>query len=254
MLAILAVALAGSVPAQRLDLPKPGDRKFVLDVANVLSESEEDEIREICDPVLSETAVPIIVVTIRSMAEHGGSGWRIETFARVLFDQWGIGHETIGGQEWNRGILLLVSIQDRKARIELGAGWRRGKDEACAQIMQELIVPRFRSEDFPGGVKLGVEGLAAMARGLEIPAAPTPWWHYALWVGFIALAIFTAVSLARRGASGWAWFFWAALFSFVGYMLYAMMTTRGGGGSGGGFSGGSFGGGFSGGGGATGSW
>jgi len=65
----------------------------------------------------------IIVVTINSMAQHGGEGMRIETFATLLFDQWQIGHAKLGGQDWNTGILLLVSRDDRKARIELGAGW-----------------------------------------------------------------------------------------------------------------------------------
>ena len=90
-----------------------------------------------------------------------------------------------------------------------------------------------------------------MARDLKLPTVPRPWWHYALVVGFICLAIFTVMSLIRRGASGWAWLFWGVAFAFIGYMLYQMMTSRGGSG---GFSGGSFGGGFSGGGGATGSW
>lgn len=71
-------------------------------------------------------------------------------------------------------------------------------------------------------------------------------------LGFIGLAIFTVVSLARRGASGWAWIFWGVVFSAVGAILYHMLTNSGG--SGGGYSGGSFGGGSSGGGGATGSW
>ena len=91
-----------------------------------------------------------------------------------------------------------------------------------------------------------------MGRKLELPTRPRPLWHYALVVGFIGLAIFTIVSLVRRGASGWAWIFWAAVFAIVGTILYQMITSRGNGG--GGFSGGSFGGGSSGGGGATGSW
>ncbi len=98
----------------------------------------------------------------------------------------------------------------------------------------------------------GVEALDKMARELELPKIRRPWWHYALIVGFIGLAIFTVVSMIRRGASGWAWLMWAGVFSLVGFLLYQMLTSRGGGS--GGFSGGSFGGGFSGGGGATGSW
>ena len=71
----------------------------------------------------------------------------------------------------------------------------------------------------------------------------------------IGLMVFTIVSLIRRGASGWAWLFWGAIFSLIGYLLYSFLrSSMSSGGGGGGFSGGSFGGGYSGGGGATGSW
>jgi uncharacterized protein len=185
------------------------------------------------------------------MARHGGANMRIETFANLLFDQWGIGYEKVNNQTWNTGILLLMSESDRKARIQLGAGWAHEKNELCQQIMDEQIIPRFKQGDFSAGIVAGVEALDAMARDKELPAPPIDWKKVAIVVVFIALAIFTIVSLIRRGSSGWAWLLWGVVFSVVGYMLYSMLTNRGGGG---GFGGGSFGGGFSGGGGATGSW
>ena len=117
------------------------------------------------------------------MAEYGGEGLRIETFARLLFDQWQVGIAKLGDQNWNTGILVLVSVGDRKARIELGAGWGREKDQLCQQIMDERMVPRFKQGDFSGGITAGVEALEAMARGKELPTVPRPWWHYALVVG-----------------------------------------------------------------------
>jgi uncharacterized protein len=177
-----------------------------------------------------------------------------KTFARLLFDQWGIGHEKLGDQLWNTGMLLLVSEGDRKARIELGAHWKRDKDQEAQQIMNELIIPHFREGNYSAGILAGVEGMNNIARDLQLPTKPRPWWHYAAIVGFVALAIFTVISLIRRGSSGWAWLLWAAVFSIIGYLLYQMITNSGRSGGGGGFSGGSFGGGFSGGGGATGSW
>jgi uncharacterized protein len=238
-----------------IQLDRPGDREFVVDRANLLTAADKQKIQQLCDKLLIDKATPIIVVTINSMADHGGGGMRIETFATLLFNQWGIGVADLNGQKWNTGILLLVSKNDRKARIELGGYWRRDQDALAQKIMNEQIVPRFKAEDFSGGLVAGVENLDKMARGLELPKAvapPTPWWVYAVMVGAVALGIFTVVSLIRRGASGWAWLMWGAVFAVIGYMLYQMATSRGGGG--GGYSGGSFGGGSSGGGGATGSW
>lgn len=240
--------------AGRIQLKRPGERDFIVDLAGLISSSDKVHIRETATKLLNDKATPIIVVTIESMANYGGAGMRIETFAHLLFDQWAIGQAKLDGQLWNTGILLVVSRDDRKARIELGAGWKHEQDALAQQIMDEQIVPRFRQGDFSGGIVAGVEALDKMARGLELPKAPTPWWQPLLIAGAVAIMIFTVVSLIRRGASGWAWLLWGAVFSIIGYLLYSFLRSSMSSGGGGGFSGGSFGGGYSGGGGATGSW
>lgn len=239
-----------------IKLDRPGDREFVRDLANLIDEADEAAIKKLCDKLLTETATPIIVVTIDSIAEHAGANLRIETFATLLFDQWGIGHAKVNNQIWNTGILVIVSKKDRKARIELGGGWKREKDELTQQIMDEQMIPQFKAGAYSKGLLAAVTALDAMARSKPLPAAekpPTPPWHYALMAGAVVLAIFTAVSLARRGSGGWAWIMWGAVFTIVGVVLYQMITSSGKS-SGGGFGGGSFGGGSSGGGGASGSW
>lgn len=239
--------------AGRISIERPGERDFIVDHADLISSADEQHIRQLATKLLNDKATPIIVVTIESMARYGGAGMRIETFAHLLFDQWAIGQAKLDGQLWNTGILLLVSRDDRKARIELGAGWKHEQDALAQQIMEEQIVPRFRQGDFSGGIIAGVESLDKMARGLELPKRPTPRWLPLLVAGAIAVLIFTVISLIRRGASGWAWLFWGALFSLIGYLLYSFLRSSMSSG-GGGYSGGSFGGGYSGGGGATGSW
>jgi uncharacterized protein len=248
LFALLSVWPCATASAVHIDLERPGEKEFVRDMANMIDASDEEFIRDLAGKLLKAKATPILVVTFESMADHGGQDMRIETFARFLFDQWGIGHEKLGDQPWNTGILLLVSKRDRKARIELGAGWGRKKDALCEKIMREQIITRFKKGDFSGGIRAGVESLDRMARGLKLPTRPRPWWHFGLVVLFIGLAIWTGVSLYRRGSKGSAWIFWGVVFAILGYLLYMFLTRRGS------FSGGSFGGGFSGGGGATGSW
>ena len=257
-LCLLLLLTASSLQALEIKLDRPGEREFIRDNANLLSPQDKTEIRALCDKLLTDKATPIIVITINKMSDHGGEGLRIETFARLLFDQWQIGHAQLNGQIWNTGIMVLVSQGDRKARIELGAGWKRDKDQLALKIMDEQVIPRFKQQDFSGGIKAGVVALDAMARELQLPASqqsqvPAPWWVPYAAVALIGLAIFTVVSLIRQGSGGWAWLFWGVVFSGIGYLLYQMMTSRSRGGSGG-FSGGSFGGGSSGGGGASGSW
>ena len=252
-LSLVLVSLTGTTTfAQEFDLQPPGDREFVSDKADMLDAAAVTKIREVCDKLLTDKATPIIVVTIESMAQHGGGmNMPIETYAAMLFNQWQIGHAKLQGQDWNTGILLLVSKGDRRARIELGAGWGRTENQTCQQIMDEHIIPQFKQGDFSGGIVGGVEALDKMARKLELPSRPRSASEYIIPLVFVGLAIFTAVSLYRRGASGWAWLFWGGVFTVLWFVLRSMAERRS---SGGGFGGGSFGGGFSGGGGASGSW
>jgi uncharacterized protein len=252
-MAVIAVASAAPYSgAQEIAIERPGDREFVRDRAYMIDDADEIRISEISDALLTDQAIPIIVVSIESMEQYGGAGMRIETFALLLFNQWEIGPKTVGGETWNKGILVLVSRDDRMARIELGDGWGREQDAACQQIMDEQIITRFKRGNFSAGVLAGVEALDSMARGESLPRPPISWGRVLTIAGFFGLMAFTFASLIRRGASGWAWLFWGGVFSVTGYILYNAIRNSGGGG--GGFSGGSFGGGFSGGGGATGSW
>ena len=234
---LFAVSASG---AFNIPLEPPGPRQFVLDKAYLVNDDIEAEVAGVCDALLTDTAIPIIVVTITSMADFGAEGARIETFANILFDQWGIGYAELNGRSWNRGILLLVSKNDRKARIELGSDWAHEYDATCQQIMDELIVPEFKSGAFSSGILAGVQGLDKMARGLEVPRGSVV---NRVKQGVPGCGCGGGNFLPMAGLGG------AALLGAGG------RGRRGGGfGGGGSFSGGSFGGGFSGGGGATGSW
>ena len=249
---LIAVAAATPASAQIISLDPPGEGEFILDRAALITEEDKTAIRQLCDKLLTDRAIPIVVVTIPSMADYGGTNLRIETFATLLFNQWGIGS---GHREWNTGILLLVSTGDRKVRIELGATWSRDHDQACQEIMDDQIISRFKRGRFSEGIRAGVVALDKMARGLPLPGKPIAPSQVLTIAGVIVLAVFTVVSLFRSGTSGWGWLLWAAIFGILGTILFTMLTSRRGAyGYGGGFSGGSFGGGFSGGGGATGSW
>ena len=232
---------------------RPDGEECIVDEADLITPVDERTVRRICEELRKQKAIVIMVVTIHSMDEHGAQGWFIESFARMLFDQWGIGHERVNGRDWNKGILLLVSRVDRQARIELGAGYGRLYDDDAEVIMNGHIVPRFKRGEFSEGILAGVRALDKLARDQELPPRYVPSWLYGVCIGFVVLMLLTVISLIRRGRRGWAWLGWGALFTVFGYLL---LTSGRSAGSfpGGSFSGGSFGGGFSGGGGATGSW
>jgi uncharacterized protein len=238
LLAAVLVA-ACQLAAQVRYPPRPGPRDFILDEAGLIDSADQAQIRATCDKLLTEERVPIVVVTIKSLADYGAQGLSIDAYARSLFDAWGI-----GSQANNYGVLLLVSLGDRKARIELGESWAHTRDADAQMVMDGIIIPNFKAKKFSAGILQGVQALDTLARGMVVKI-PRPWWHPLVFFGLIALGIGVAISLIRSGRKGWGWFLLALIVGLVVAILVGFLRSRGGG---------SFGGGSGGGGGATGSW
>ena len=244
--ALALLACAAAAWAQHLPERPDGVVHFVADGARLLTADETARIDGIARTLLDDTGTPLVVATIPSMEHHGFPGIAVETFARLLFDTWGVGSE-----HRNRGILLLVSPGDRRARIELGAAWGRTRDADAQRIMDERIVPAFRKGDYGRGIVEGVRGLDSLARGKRAPPLTNPWTRYALYAGLLALAAGVTYSLATQGIDGWGYkvllYGCLAVLSVLIYSVATVGRRRSSGG-------GAFGGGFSGGGGASGSW
>jgi uncharacterized protein len=245
---IVCLALAASAQAAEPTFPQrpDGEVNVVVDEAGLLRSGDVARINVVARELRADKQVPIIVVTIRSLASHNAGRSSINRYATALFDEWGIGFE-----EHNYGMLLLVAKADRRARIELGAGWGREHDHEAREVMQGLIVPAFKEGEFSEGILRGVEGMDAMARGEGIPGPPRPWWWWPLWIGLAALACGVVYSLITQGIDGWGYKLLLGLCVAIGTIIIVALAGVGRAGSSGG---GSFGGGFSGGGGATGSW
>jgi uncharacterized membrane protein YgcG len=144
----------------------------VQDLAELITPDDEVLIDEWCEAVQTEHTVPVVVVTIESMARHGGEGLLVETFARSLFEQWGNDPAFALAEDWRRGILLLISKNDRKARIELGGSWSPDYVARCVRIMNSVIVPSFKAGQYSRGTVGGVQAIVDMVRVEPAIAAP----------------------------------------------------------------------------------
>ena len=94
------------------------------------------------------------------MASYGYQQPNIAPFATEWFNRWKIGTENSNGK--NQGILLLISVGDRKARIALGADWGRNFDDHCQVIMDDVMIPYFKKGDYSSGIAAGVDALLRM--------------------------------------------------------------------------------------------
>jgi len=231
--------------------PQP-DRGYVTDHADLLTAKQEEQLESWIYTCEKEYGFEMAVVTIRSVWDYPGTAnSSIESFATGLFDTYGIGN-----MPKNNGVLLLVAVKDRKARIELGAYYGRSRDSDANRIMQKVIIPQFKKDRYDKGIMRGTEALIEEFAGVHIIGG----WVKVVIVGLIVVLIPVSISLFRSGKRGWGWVcvgliivLLLALFVLVKKTVEQLPEGSGDGGGVGGFGGG-FGGGFSGGGGATGSW
>ncbi len=233
------------MPAAAFELPaKPAAR--VNDYAGALDPAAKAAIEGRLAEFERESSNQVVVVVIPSL-----DGQAIEDVAVRVVETWGLGQK---GK--NNGVLLLVAMSDRKARIEVGYGLEdRLTDALSRRILEDRLFPAFRDGDRAGGILATCDGIIAATRG-AYTAPPrkrktTPLiavlLPLAVFILFIFIGIHRGSAMTGGGRrrtyrSGPVW--WGGGGGFGG----------GGGGGGGGFGGFSGGGGMSGGGGASGSW
>jgi uncharacterized protein len=93
----------------------------------------------------------------------------IEQFSIRVAEAWKIGRKKI-----DDGALLVVAKNDHKLRIEVGYGLEGAiPDVTARRIIDEIIVPRFRTNDFAGGISAGVDRIIRLIDGEPLPA-PEP--------------------------------------------------------------------------------
>jgi uncharacterized protein len=147
----LACAIArAELPADRLlrSLQPTAD---VNDFAGILAPGEKESLEERCRKLREKTGAQLSVVTLKSL-----EGGQVDDFAVKLFKRWGIGQK-----DQKNGVLLLVAIQDRKARIEVGYGLEPILPDALAgRILNEQLFPAFKQQRYADGLTAAVDRVA----------------------------------------------------------------------------------------------
>jgi uncharacterized protein len=258
-LLIFLLLFTNHVFAQKI-FDKPNPPQAVNDFGNFLEpfqrESLEKKIRDYND----STSSAIVIITVPDL-----QGYDIAEVALKYMREW-----KPGIADKNNGVIILVSKEERKARIETGYGMEGVLPDVTAKnIIEERMIPYFKQNDYYRGFDNAVDAIIQAAAG-EYKAVPKKANHPGAFKGIIILAIIFIFILSsffgggrgggsymsRRGSRG--------LGSALPWFLLGNMLggggNRGGGWGGGGFGGGGgggfggFGGGSGGGGGASGGW
>lgn len=128
----------------------------VTDVAGILSADEESEFAASLRDFERRTQHQMVVVTVPDLG-----GRAIAEFARDLGNRWGVGRRGV-----NDGILILVAPNERQVRIAIGDGLAPAfPDEAAAEIIDRLMLPRHRVGDHAGAIRAAIAAIAARLGG-----------------------------------------------------------------------------------------
>jgi uncharacterized protein len=140
--AIILLALPLLLSAEPVSQLHPTD--YVNDFAHVLDQTTIAQLDNICQQLDQKAHAQIAVVTVNTL-----DGSDIESYAVDLYKQWGIGSKAT-----DHGVLILLAVQDRKYRIEVGYGLEPILPDGKVGSFGREAVPLLKQNDYSGAVSL----------------------------------------------------------------------------------------------------
>ena|SRR5208283_236280 len=219
--------------------------QYVMDLAGIVDDATKARLDSSLRELEEKTTAQMVVLTI-----PGLNGESLEDLSLSTAEKWKLGQK---GKD--NGVLLIISLQERKYRFEIGYGLERVlPDSLVGSIGRSYLVPNFRKGDYGKGIAdavFAVVNTIAAAEGVTLTGTPVPERSYGKKIG-----LFHELVLL--------FFLIAAVILFIRhpalFLLLFFSSGRGGWSGGGGFGGGDSGGfgggggGGFGGGGASGDW
>lgn len=242
---VLLVALLTPLLARA---EKPQDLKpqgYVNDFAGALSPDTRTKLAALCTELDQKAHSQIAIVTVHSL-----DGDSIEDFSIQVAQKWGVGPKS------DRGVLILLAVDDHKYRVEVGYGLEEILPDGKVGGFGRDIVPALRQGDYSAAVLQitgSIASVIAQASGVTLTAAPAARHRSERQDRGISPGVLAVIVIFFLVFGGLRFFLPLGLLGRRGIWGGGGFGGFGGGGGGGGGFGG-FGGGSFGGGGASGSW
>ncbi|MFZ6001914.1 MAG: TPM domain-containing protein, partial [Bacteroidota bacterium] len=152
--AVLLLFVSNLSAQERAIAPHGG--VWVHDEAGVLDPQTKAELEYALKAERDSTSNQIAVLLIPSL-----DGDDIDLYANRVFREW-----KLGTAEKDNGVLFLISINDRKMRIEVGLGLEGALTDAMSsRINRNEVAPYFRTGNYSEGVKAGVFAVIKAIKG-----------------------------------------------------------------------------------------
>jgi uncharacterized protein len=179
----------------------------VHDEAKLLSPEMIQQLETALKQYEDSTSNQIAILIIPSLR-----GEALEDYSLRVAEKWKLGQR---GKD--NGVLLLIAVEDRQIRIEVGYGLEGVlPDVICNRIIRNEIVPRFRRNAYDEGVWAGIQAIihaiggeyTADASGDGDPRSSA----IVSLITLLILGLFTLTSLRLKGSSAWFMYLMLAIF------------------------------------------
>lgn len=187
-----------ALTVQEVPNPRQVYGGWVMDTAEILTDSTEAQLNQMIDQLEATNGVEIAVATVPETSPADSP----KEFTTELFNYW-----DIGKQEQDNGVLFLISVSDRRVEIETGYGVEGTLPDArVGRIIDTKIKPRFKQGDFNGGTLAGTKALVVALEGdrsfstrEQLPQNSPLYWVLG-GGGILVLMIRTIIYMSRRVA------------------------------------------------------
>ena len=133
----------------------------VIDQTGTLTSEQKAALEQSLTAFEARKGSQLAVLMVASSAPE-----EIEQYALRVAEQWKLGRKKV-----DDGAILVVAKNDRAMRIEVGYGLEGAlNDLTSKRIISETILPRFKGQDFYGGITAGVEQIIRVVDGEPLPA------------------------------------------------------------------------------------
>jgi uncharacterized protein len=141
-------------------LPVPPLQSRVIDQTGTLTAPQQQALEAKLAALEGEKGSQVVVLMVPTTAPED-----IASYANRVANEWKIGRREVGD-----GVILIVAKDDRRMRIEVAKTLEGAiPDLMAARIIDDTMKPRFRQNDFAGGLDAAVDQLAALVRGEALP-------------------------------------------------------------------------------------
>lgn len=138
-----------------VDIHKFKPTNWTTDMGSFYADSLEPNINNWISDYEQKTSIEIGIITVKSLKDKDGYPEEIEDYAGEEFERLGVGKKGA-----NNGILIVLSMDDRKSRIQTGRGIEEFlTDVQCQEILDNVVKPYFKEGKYYEGTMAALQSI-----------------------------------------------------------------------------------------------